>query len=473
MISPTLASTICAPATAQGGAIGVIRLSGPQAIDIIARIFHPMVGEPIERRASHTLTFGRIFSTEGDLLDEVLVSLFRAPHSYTGEECVEISCHGSAYIMREILTALTATGARMAEPGEFTKRAFANRKMDLSQAEAVADLIASDSAAQHRVALQQMRGGFSQKLHELHDALVRFSALIELELDFSDHEDIEFADRTELQHLADKVYDTITHLADSFRAGNAIKQGVPVAIIGDANAGKSTLLNNLLNEEKAIVSHIAGTTRDIIEDTINLSGTTFRFIDTAGIRQTDNEIEAIGIQRTLRKLEEAAIVIWVLDVTNPQFEHTLIDLSDLIKRHLKEAQLIVLLNKCDIGYPVIYQRAALYNELYTYSPLPRVIPFSNKSRRALDRLKATLNEFSALPALAKSDIVITNLRHYEALRAAQQAIGRVRTALAQGIPGDLLAQDIRECSHHLSDILGEVTSDSILQSVFRNFCIGK
>ena len=305
--------TICAIATSQGGALGVIRLSGPQAIAITSTLFRPHQKEvELEKQKAYTITFGRIMDGE-ETIDEVLVSLFRAPRSYTGEESVEISCHGSAYILQRVLQLLIASGARLAQPGEFTQRAFLNGKMDLSQAEAVADLIASTNAATHRMALSQLRGGFSQELNRLRDQLLHFTSLIELELDFSDHEELEFADRSELQQLATKIEDTLSRLAHSFHVGNALKSGIPVAIIGETNAGKSTLLNALVGEERAIVSDIHGTTRDVIEDTVNLRGITFRFIDTAGIRQTTDTIENIGIERTFQKINQAEIVLWMID----------------------------------------------------------------------------------------------------------------------------------------------------------------
>jgi tRNA modification GTPase len=305
--------TICAISTAQGGAIGVIRVSGSEAIAITSKIFVPLNNIPLEERKAYTLIFGKIMGDNNEMIDEVLVSLFRAPHSYTGEDAVEISCHGSTYILQQIMQRLIHEGCRMAKPGEYTQRAFLNGKMDLSQAEAVADLIASSSAATHRLAMNQMRGGFSKELSELRDKLLHLTSLMELELDFSDHEELEFADRSELQSIADEIEHLISKLTDSFSIGNAIKNGIPVAIIGETNAGKSTLLNALLNEEKAIVSDIHGTTRDVIEDTINIQGITFRFIDTAGIRETSDTIESIGIKRTFEKLEQANIVLWMID----------------------------------------------------------------------------------------------------------------------------------------------------------------
>ena len=307
--------TICAIATAQGGAIGTIRVSGPEAITLTDRIFKPVSGKPLAERAPYTLTFGHILTPEGEIIDEVLVSLFRAPHSYTGQDSTEISCHGSSYILQQVMQLLIRQGCRAAGPGEYTQRAFLNGKMDLSQAEAVADLIASTSAATHRMAMNQMRGGFSRELAVLRDKLLHLTSLMELELDFSDHEELEFADRSELEDIARQIEQVIHHLVDTFSVGNALKNGVPVAIVGETNAGKSTLLNALLNEERAIVSDIHGTTRDVIEDTMNLGGITFRFIDTAGIRETTDTIESLGIERSFQKLDQADIVLWVIDST--------------------------------------------------------------------------------------------------------------------------------------------------------------
>ena len=344
--------TICAIATAQGGAIGVIRISGPQAIAATTSIFQPVSGKSLNQYAAYKQIFGKIYSPEGEIIDEVLVSLFRAPHSYTGEDSVEISCHGSSYILQKVIHLLIANGCRLAEPGEYTQRAFLNGKMDLSQAEAVADLIASSSAATHRLAMNQMRGGFSQELSLLRDKLLHLTSLMELELDFSDHEELEFADRSELTQIANDIEKTVSRLANSFSVGNAIKNGVPVAIIGETNAGKSTLLNALLNEEKAIVSDIHGTTRDVIEDTINLRGITFRFIDTAGIRQTTDVVESIGIERTYQKMEQANIILWMIDGTRQaDFE----ELKTEILPYCEGKQLIILFNKADKLTPEIRQ----------------------------------------------------------------------------------------------------------------------
>jgi tRNA modification GTPase trmE len=337
--------TICAIATAQGGAIGSIRVSGPEAISITSHIFQPAKpGKLLSEQKPYTLTFGRIYNGE-EVIDEVLVSLFRAPHSYTGEDSTEITCHGSAYILQQVMQLLIKNGCRMAQPGEYTQRAFLNGKMDLSQAEAVADLIASSSAATHRLAMSQMRGGFSKELTDLRNKLLNFTSMIELELDFSE-EDVEFADRSALRKLADEIEQVISRLVHSFNVGNAIKNGVPVAIIGETNAGKSTLLNVLLNEDKAIVSDIHGTTRDVIEDTINIGGITFRFIDTAGIRETNDTIESLGIERTFQKLDQAEIVLWMIDSSDASAQ--IKQLSEKIIPRCEEKQLIVVFNKADL-----------------------------------------------------------------------------------------------------------------------------
>lgn len=459
--------TICAIATAQGGAIGIIRVSGPDAINITSRIFIPAkTGKTLAESKPYTLTFGHI-RDEKEIIDEVLVSLFRAPHSYTGENCTEITCHGSSYILQQVMQLLIKHGCRIAQPGEYTQRAFLNGKMDLSQAEAVADLIASSSAATHRLAMNQMRGGFSKELANLRDQLLHFTSLIELELDFSDHEELEFADRTELCQLANNIETIISRLVHSFSVGNAIKNGVPVTIIGETNAGKSTLLNALLNEEKAIVSDIHGTTRDVIEDTINIGGITFRFIDTAGIRKTDDAIEILGIERTFLKLEQAEIVLWMIDATDAASQIS--QLSDQILPRCQGKHLILVFNKTDLVPDV---------DLSTLSPthLPsnvQTISLSAKQRTYINKLQQMLIAAANLPSVTPNDIIVTNVRHYEALTHALEAIKRVQQGLTDNLSGDFVSQDIRECIFHLSDIAGEVTNDMVLQNIFRNFCIGK
>lgn len=457
--------TICAIATAQGGAIGCIRVSGPEAIHITSRIFTPAaIGKKLEDCKPYTLTFGRIYE-DTEVVDEVLVSLFRAPHSYTGENSTEITCHGSNYILQKVLQLLIKNGCRMASPGEYTQRAFLNGKMDLSQAEAVADLIASSSAATHRLAMSQMRGGFSKELTILRDQLLHFTSLIELELDFSDHEELEFADRSELCQLADSIEKVISRLVHSFSVGNVIKNGVPVAIIGETNAGKSTLLNVLLNEEKAIVSDIHGTTRDVIEDIVNIGGITFRFIDTAGIRETSDTIESLGIERTFQKLDQAEIVLWMIDATNASSQIS--QLSGQILPRCEGKQLILVFNKADL----VKEDS---NIIPTNLPENvKSIILSAKGRTNIDELQQLLITAANLPTVTQNDIIITNVRHYEALSHALEAIHRVQQGLTENLSGDFVSQDIRECIFHLSDIAGEVTTDMVLQNIFKHFCIGK
>ena len=476
--------TICAIATAQGGAIGVIRVSGPEAISITNRHFRPIQGPPLTERKARTTIFGHLLSADGAMLDEVLVTLFRAPYSYTGENSVEISCHGSSFILQQALRLLIDGGCRLAAPGEYTQRAFLNGKMDLSQAEAVADLIASTSAATHRLALSQLRGGFSQELSSLRDKLLHLTSLMELELDFSDHEELEFADRSELSQIADDIERVIARLTHSFNVGNAIKNGVPVAIIGETNVGKSTLLNALVGEERAIVSDIHGTTRDVIEDIVNVRGITFRFIDTAGIRQTTDVVESIGIERTYQKMQQASIVLWMIDATSqtlPLFieggaqsdggvpsearSKYRIQNPELIK----DKPLLLLFNKCD---QVSSEERTALEQAYAHIDAPKLF-ISAKNHLGLDALENHLVESAALPDISQSDVIVTNARHYEALTHALDAIRRVQDGLAMNLSGDFVSQDLRECIHHLSDIVGEVSTDSVLQNIFKHFCIGK
>ena len=459
--------TICAIATAQGGAIGTIRVSGPSAVEITSSIFKPIKGKSLLDRKPYTLTFGNITNKGGDIVDEVLVSLFRAPHSYTGEDSTEIMCHGSSYILQQVMQLLIQNGCRSANAGEFTQRAFLNGKMDLSQAEAVADLVASSSAASHKLAMSQMRGGFSKELTLLRDKLLHITSLMELELDFSDHEDLEFADRNDLKELAANIETVITRLAKSFSVGNVIKNGMPVAIIGETNVGKSTLLNALLNEEKAIVSDIHGTTRDVIEDTMNIGGVTFRFIDTAGIRQTTDKIENIGIERTFQKLSQADIVLWMIDTTDKAdgFEK----IKKEILPHCVDKKLIILFNKSDL------LSASQQDEIQNYfnDVDAEKIFISAKTKQNIENLEDILVKASALPQINQGDVIVTNIRHYEALTHALESIHRVQEGMSMNLSGDLVSEDLRQCIFHLSDIVGEVTTDQVLENIFKNFCIGK
>lgn len=457
--------TICAIATAQGGAIGIVRVSGAEALSITDKFFHPTGKNPLPltERKAYTVNFGQIKNEKGEIVDEVLVSLFRAPHSYTGENSVEISCHGSAYILQQVMQLLINNGCRTAGPGEFTQRAFLNGKMDLSQAEAVADLIASTSEATHRLAMNQMRGGFSKELAVLRNKLLHLTSLMELELDFSDHEELEFADRSELQALAAQIHQVIERLVQSFSIGNAIKNGIPVAIIGETNVGKSTLLNALLNEDKAIVSDIHGTTRDVIEDTMIINGVTFRFIDTAGIRQTDDTIENLGIKRSFKALEQAEIVILMYDLQRHENFKTFFQ---EVEPYLKNKQVIFAQNKCDLVDNIPSNSEFDKNNYHT-------IAISARQKTNIEKLQKILTEVTHIPSISTNDVIVTNLRHYEALTHALDAITRVEQGLISSLPSDLISQDLRECIFHLNDIIGEVTTDEVLGNIFEHFCIGK
>ena len=457
--------TICAVSTAPGaGGIAVIRISGPEAIAICNTIFVPRTaGKGLLSQKAYTLRYGSIRRGE-ELIDEVLIALFRAPHSFTGEDTVEITCHGSVYIQQQIMQLLIERGCRSALPGEYTQRAFMNGKMDLSQAEAVADLIASTSAGQHRLALNQMRGGFSHELKNLREQLLHITSLMELELDFSDHEELEFADRSELSTLAAHIETVISRLANSFSVGNAIKNGIPVAIIGETNAGKSTLLNVLLNEDKAIVSDIHGTTRDVIEDTINIGGITFRFIDTAGLRETTDPIEALGIERSRQALNRAAIVISVVDSSQPHHS----PIAD-IHTATPDIPTILLLNKSDLTDEASLSTSSVVADNVT------VIPFSTKTGQGHQQLLSTLTTIAdRLRGTTDEDtILVTNLRHAQALREAAASTAAILDGLRTNLPGDLIAQDLRATLHHLSSITGTLTTPDILASIFSRFCIGK
>ena len=467
--------TICALATAPGGALGIIRISGENAISITSRVFSP-IGSPnnphkLATAPSHTLHFGRVIDAEGNTIDEVLISLFRTPHSYTGEDCVEISCHGSRYILNKVLELLIQHGCRQAHPGEFTQRAYLNGKLDLSQAEAVADLIASTNRATHQLAMAQLRGNFSSELSLLREQLLKLTSLLELELDFSDHEDLEFADRQELLELAQRISRRIATLAHSFETGQAIKQGIPVAIIGKTNAGKSTLLNRLLKDERAIVSDIHGTTRDAIEDTIDIQGITFRLIDTAGIRQTNDTIEQIGIQRTYQAIKKARIVIWLIDEWPSDTE-----ISDL-QAPLKDKHLIIAFNKTDL--PEIRKRLGLDRDSQPnhHPSLPlthHFVTISAKQGENIEALEEAIYSAADIPALADTDVIVTNARHYEALLHAQESITRVIDGLASQLSGDLLAEDLRLTIEQLAEITGgQITPQETLSTIFSHFCVGK
>ena len=429
--------TICALATAPGGALGIIRISGPQALEILSRIF----SKNLTAALPNTIHYGHIVeydavSQHQNIIDEVLVSIFRAPHSYTGEDSAEISCHGSRYILNKVLELLVRNGCRMAEPGEYTQRAYLNGKMDLSQAEAVADLIASTNKASHQIAMSQLRGSISSELARLREQLLKLTSLLELELDFSDHEDLEFADRTELLQLAQKISDHIAHLTQSFEAGNALRNGIPVAIVGAPNVGKSTLLNALLGEERAIVSDIQGTTRDVIDDCIQLGDVTFRFIDTAGIRHTDDTIENLGIERSIAAARRARIILMV---TEPGIPYPDIPIRD-------DQTVIHVENKTE--------------------------NFQAKYGVGLDQLRQQLVE--AAPKSADNDIIVSNVRHYEALQRAHQSLSKVLSGLQTNISGDLLSEDLRDTLNTLAEITGgQITPKEVLGNIFSHFCVGK
>lgn len=450
--------TIVALATAPGiGAIAVIRLSGKNAIDICNSIFP---SKDLNGQAGYTLHFGAIVF-EGKTIDEVIISLFKAPRSYTGEHIIEISCHGSPYIQQQIIDACIQSGARMAKPGEFTMRAFLNSKLDLTQAESVADLIASNSAASHQTAMQQMRGGFSKELHVLREQLISFSALIELELDFS-QEDVEFADRTQLYRLISEAMKMVQHLVDSFRMGNVIKNGVNTAIVGKPNAGKSTLLNTLLNENRAIVSEIAGTTRDTIEEVLNIDGILFRLIDTAGIRVSTDTIESIGVQKTMEKIKEAGVVLYLFDVNETSVQDLQLQIATFEREHINY---LLIGNKSDIaGLPATQEK---------FSSIPGILFISARQHEHIQDLKDKLVHKVMSGDINTEDTIVTNARHYAALQEVLRSLLDVQQGLDNQLPGDLLSLDIRRCLHFLGEITGQITNEDQLDFIFSKFCIGK
>lgn len=451
-------STICALATPAGGAIAVIRLSGNDAINIADKVFVSKSNHRLTEAKPQTLHFGHLTNQDGEVIDEVLVSIFRSPHSYTGENAVEISCHGSQYVISQILKTLIQNGCRQANPGEYTQRAFMNGKLDLSQAEAVADLIASTNRATHQMAMSQLKGHFSDELALLRNQLLKITSLLELELDFSDHEELEFADRTELLDLAQTIDQRLSTLAHSFETGKAYKQGVAVAIVGKTNVGKSTLLNQLLKEEKAIVSNIHGTTRDVIEDTTEIKGVTFRFIDTAGIRSTNDEIEKLGIERTYKKLNEARIILWLIDEQLSRSE-----IQEMLE-NCEDKQVILVQNKIDIR--TIPDKLST-NNLST-------IQISAKLGTNIGQLENLLYQKANIPEITENDVIITSARHYDALIHAKESITRVIKGLKADLSGDLIAEDLRVCLDQLADITGgQITTPEVLENIFKHFCIGK
>ena len=464
--------TICAISTPPGnGAIAIIRLSGNKAIQITDTVFHPGDKKKLAKQPANTLHYG-IIKDKDNLIDEVVVSLFRSPNSYTGEDVVEISCHGATYIQQLLLQLLLKQGARMAKPGEFTMRAFMNGKMDLSQAEAVADLIASSSAASHRIAIKQIRGGFSEEIKNLRNKLLEFTSLIELELDFSE-EDVEFADRKELKSLVSRIYSVIHSLSESFSLGNVIKNGVPVAIVGKSNVGKSTLLNALLREEKAIVSEIEGTTRDAIEDTVNIEGNIFRFIDTAGLRETSDFIENLGIRKTYQKIGQSRIVLFLVDasdeinIIHKAYKHILKQTKN------DDKHIIMVVNKADRLDKMELRNKFSTSEFSFLRKKDMMVIISAKDQKMVHKLAKKLVQIIKPESGRENDVIITNIRHYEALVNTGDALLRVKKGMKQNISNDLLAQDIREALHWLGEITGEITTDEILGNIFKNFCIGK
>ena len=457
-ISSTATDTITALATQPGGAIGVVRVSGAKAIELTEKVFRGVGKKPLHEAKGNTLHYGVIIDKDGKEIDDVLVSVFRAPHSYTGEDSTEISCHGSTYVLNQVVKALIDAGCRQARPGEYTQRAYLNGKMDLRQAEAVADLIASTNKASHKLALSQLKGHFSSELSRLREQLLKITSLLELELDFSDHEELEFADRSELKTLAEKIHGRIATLIHSFETGNALKKGIPVAIIGKTNVGKSTLLNCLLHEDKAIVSNIHGTTRDVIEDTTEIKGVTFRFIDTAGIRETKDVVEQLGIERAYKKIGEATIVLWVVDEQPTTEEYT------EIQQLTAEKKLLLVFNKMDRKE---FKPITINSKLH-------VIYISAKHKQNMAELETAIYEVADIPEITENSIIVTNARHYEALVHANDSILRVIEAMDTGLSGDLISEDLRLCLEQLAEITGgQITTNEVLENIFKHFCIGK
>jgi tRNA modification GTPase len=457
--------TIVALATPSGaGAIAVLRLSGNEAISIASGVFTSVSGKDITRQKSHTLHLGHIES-EGKIYDQVLISIFKEPNSYTGENTIEISCHGSTYIQQQIIQLLLRKGCRMANAGEFTLRAFLNGKLDLSQAEAVADLVASDNEASHQIAMQQMRGGFSNEIAKLREELLNFASLIELELDFAE-EDVEFADRSQFHDLLNRISFVLKRLIDSFAVGNVIKNGIPVAIVGEPNVGKSTLLNALLNEERAIVSDIAGTTRDTIEDELVISGIGFRFIDTAGIRETEDVVESMGIKKTFEKMEQAQVVAYLFDATLfTDQDNNLKTEIEKIKNQFPLKPLVIIGNKAD--------KLSEEIKAYALQQIPELLLVSAKEKSGVEELKDKLLSFVNTGALRNNETIVTNTRHYDSLLKALEEIQKVQYGLQSGIPADLMSIDIRQALYYFGEITGQVTNDELLGNIFANFCIGK
>lgn len=457
--------TICAISTAPGvGAVAIIRLSGDKAIEIAGLVFQPAGKRHVSQLQPYSYVYGSILEND-KLIDQVMLAVFYGPKSYTGEDTVEISCHGSVYIQQKIVQLLIKKGARHAQAGEFTMRAFMNGKMDLSQAEAVADLVASSTKASHQVAMQQMRGGFSDEISKLRDRLLHFISMIELELDFSE-EDVEFADRKDLENLLLEIDELITRLVKSFELGNALKNGIPVAIVGNTNVGKSTLLNKILNEEKAIVSEIAGTTRDVIEDVINIEGIAFRFIDTAGIRETTDTIETMGIERTYDRIDKASVILLLAEATDSpeQIEKAIKAVRQ--REGQEDKKLIVLINKID----QVQEVPSIKNLLKENE---EAVAISAKTGRNMDKLIAALLSVINIDVLNQDQVIVSNVRHYEALIKAQEGLVRALESVRSGITGDFLAMDIRDVLNHLGEITGHITTDEVLGNIFKNFCIGK